>query len=655
MPNAPSSPNPAKGGGIASIATAIGAALTGQEGWNGTVNGKRGFQKGNKFGARGHHPAVKAAQQAHSKARATAAGYSRRGTANTPRGQAAVTAAAAAHHELEAARKLHESHLPPRDTKAIKTQVERSKGEIREALAGNAHQKLTALKSGAGAGDHDGNSILVHVDRIARGSNKQELFEATRRAGINHDGIETKKALVDHLKTHLYGHKLAGDKSRADAERARVDAEKAKLKPKVEPVKPPASPAPKLKPTPPPAPVKATPPPVPPKIVATPSPTQTPREVFRSAVMRHIDRAQAEIAAAHDRQANVAAAHATPTGFKDALARGRDIADHRAALAHTPHRIAPGPIGDRIAEYHAGPVKAKLISEAHRIHEDEKKRLAQAHDAINAKILEGGKRFDQLAAQAQRSPHNPTHEVELRKAAREVQDLLDTAQEHRTAFEKSDAIFQNHVSAILAVKAPTTIGLVHGVDNRNAATRAAYPIKPQTAAVRAEVEAAAKRIGSIVHAGDKPRIDTPTAMADPKSGSRAYYLDGANRMLVVGQKHPSISAIHELGHHLDDQHGMGARSVEFLNHRVGNEVPQSMRAATGIKAYGPNELGRKDHFDRAFSKVEAFYMGKDYKYATRSEILAMGIEKLHTDPAHFAKHDPEYFHFVTGMLDGSLR
>jgi len=52
--------------------------------------------------------------------------------------------------------------------------------------------------------------------------------------------------------------------------------------------------------------------------------------------------------------------------------------------------------------------------------------------------------------------------------------------------------------------------------------------------------------------------------------------------------------------------------------------------------------------------VKAYYVGKDYKYKA-TEALSMGLQKVFEDPLRFAKLDPEYFKFVLGQLDGSLR
>jgi hypothetical protein len=122
--------------------------------------------------------------------------------------------------------------------------------------------------------------------------------------------------------------------------------------------------------------------------------------------------------------------------------------------------------------------------------------------------------------------------------------------------------------------------------------------------------------------------------------------------------HPSNSSAevaHELGHMLEHQvPGWNASAQAFLKHRVGDEPLTQMRSLPGGKGrYDRSEYGRKDNFDKAFGD-SAHYVGKDHGKRA-SEVTAMGLEKLFTDPVGFARHDPEHAKFILGMLDGSLR
>ena len=65
-----------------------------------------------------------------------------------------------------------------------------------------------------------------------------------------------------------------------------------------------------------------------------------------------------------------------------------------------------------------------------------------------------------------------------------------------------------------------------------------------------------------------------------------------------------------------------------------------------------DEVGWDDQFHKAML-LNPRYVGKYYA-SQDTEVLSMGVEKLLTDPVHFAKEDPEYFKLVVGILSGRL-
>ena len=110
--------------------------------------------------------------------------------------------------------------------------------------------------------------------------------------------------------------------------------------------------------------------------------------------------------------------------------------------------------------------------------------------------------------------------------------------------------------------------------------------------------------------------------------------------------------VHETGHAIEQADPYVAGMVNtFLNMRVGNETPQEMKDLFPGHGFKPGEKGRKNHFDRAFNgdPAEAYYVGKDYQ-EQGTEVLSMGIQKLHDSPMDFMKKDPEYFEFVVSVL-----
>ena len=85
---------------------------------------------------------------------------------------------------------------------------------------------------------------------------------------------------------------------------------------------------------------------------------------------------------------------------------------------------------------------------------------------------------------------------------------------------------------------------------------------------------------------------------------------------------------------------------DFLLKRSNGEKAQKLSKLTGNKRYKANEIAYKDKWvDRGGDA----YSGKDYGDRA-TEILTMGIERLHEDPVKFYRSDPEYFEFVVKTL-----
>jgi len=114
-----------------------------------------------------------------------------------------------------------------------------------------------------------------------------------------------------------------------------------------------------------------------------------------------------------------------------------------------------------------------------------------------------------------------------------------------------------------------------------------------------------------------------------------------------------------MGHVIEDKvRGVKEAAHEFLYHRVGIESARPMSELTGEPKYGEKEMGRPDKWRDVFGD-NAGYVGK--RYPSRpdklqsTEVISMGLEQMHRDPVKFARRDPEYFRFICGILDGSLR
>jgi HK97 family phage portal protein len=114
------------------------------------------------------------------------------------------------------------------------------------------------------------------------------------------------------------------------------------------------------------------------------------------------------------------------------------------------------------------------------------------------------------------------------------------------------------------------------------------------------------------------------------------------------------TAVHEMGHVLENANPeIGRLAQDFLRERFRDEpLLTRLNDVDPGASYDDNEYGRKDNFDKVFGPVNAYYVGRA-SYSS-SEAISMGLQALHDDPVHFATKDPEYFKFITGVLDGRL-
>jgi hypothetical protein len=116
----------------------------------------------------------------------------------------------------------------------------------------------------------------------------------------------------------------------------------------------------------------------------------------------------------------------------------------------------------------------------------------------------------------------------------------------------------------------------------------------------------------------------------------------------------SETMAHETGHHIEEtKPGLMRKAHEFLDYRCGKEPFVSLNSVAG-GGYSPYEAGRKDSFDKVFAGAHAYYVGKRYGDGVQfpTEVISMGLEMLYKDPIHFARNDPEYFHWLISALKG---
>jgi hypothetical protein len=106
------------------------------------------------------------------------------------------------------------------------------------------------------------------------------------------------------------------------------------------------------------------------------------------------------------------------------------------------------------------------------------------------------------------------------------------------------------------------------------------------------------------------------------------------------------TVVHELGHSLEDGNPAVRRAVtEFRDRRTAGEPLVSLKSISGGN-YDSSEVTKKDKF---FSP----YVGKHYP-SGHTEVVSMGLERLHRDPIDFAKDDPEYFSLMVRVARGEI-
>lgn len=167
---------------------------------------------------------------------------------------------------------------------------------------------------------------------------------------------------------------------------------------------------------------------------------------------------------------------------------------------------------------------------------------------------------------------------------------------------------------------------------------------------------AANWLASILHQDGIEQVDTQVKIAKATGKlKRAAYAPSTKTVELTENSKEHVAA-HELGHHLEQVlPGVKDAAQAFVEYRCGAEKPQSLAKLFPKQGYTKSEMGRKDDFDHTFGEHQnPYYAGKVYSTG-ETEIVSMGLELLHKDPVGFARRDPEYFSFITGILRGAFR
>lgn len=315
--------------------------------------------------------------------------------------------------------------------------------------------------------------------------------------------------------------------------------------------------------------------------------------------------------------------------------------------------ILPGrPIAERIEAYTEGENKRQAVIEAHQRSRDQWLQLVTERSNLEVQAMEILK--DQARIISQYAETSTPVPASVAVQVSQLQDKIDERLRKAGAIGEQikglDAKLRDDVTAVLRV--PEGARFLSSDVPAGYTTHSGLitPLSETTARQVSEVE---RWLNQITARGDQSEIKV---LIGEQEGVRAHY-SYVNKHIQIKKGEAAKIVAHEYGHAIDDQLTTGgqsvlARSLEFLEHRVGNEPLVDLKAKFGYGDAG--EMGRKDRFDSVFDEYAAYYVGKDYGKAA-TEIVSMGLELLYNDPVKFANNDPEYFRFILGVLDGSLR
>jgi hypothetical protein len=195
-----------------------------------------------------------------------------------------------------------------------------------------------------------------------------------------------------------------------------------------------------------------------------------------------------------------------------------------------------------------------------------------------------------------------------------------------------------------AVASAATREEAHAALELDAADRGslAMSAKP-TGVIKPHAKAGIAFIERMVHRDHLPA--TPLAIVrDKKKNARGFYWQNTAHI-----RKDDGNAVHEIAHHLEWETPLYEEAKKFRKSRTQGETAQKLSALTGQAEYKDDEVAFEDQWA---ARGGDHYMGKSYKKWgwKATEIITMGMERLHNDPVGFAKDDPEYFRFLINII-----
>ena len=148
----------------------------------------------------------------------------------------------------------------------------------------------------------------------------------------------------------------------------------------------------------------------------------------------------------------------------------------------------------------------------------------------------------------------------------------------------------------------------------------------------------------------------PNVKADIKwqmgTGMREEYSPATGTIKMTGLQPIHSAFIHEAAHHIERTNPEVAAGVKaFLAERTKQFKSKPVKMQSFNRGYSPKEVGNDAGFAKAMGSPErGAYTGMVYPDGA-TEVLSMGLQRLHSNPAKFFKDDPQYAAFVIKVLN----
>jgi len=179
-------------------------------------------------------------------------------------------------------------------------------------------------------------------------------------------------------------------------------------------------------------------------------------------------------------------------------------------------------------------------------------------------------------------------------------------------------------------------------------------------------------------------VINPATMSASSMANATLNVDKIDRAYASGDAihvspySPASTVIHELGHVYESADpNIRAAAVAFYRHRCDESQDVKMSDLSPSAGYADTEVGNTDDFRKVVdavyetsdpyedadlnesrNKSRSAYLGKVYKNkdgeVRATELVSIGLELMHHNPAAFAKTDPEYFDFMLGVVSGKI-